>query len=959
MMAKRLVIVLPVLCLLAAAVMGATVGKITGVVTDSQTKEPLVGVSVSIVGTTMGASTDQDGRYNILNVPVGTYTLKVSAVGYSNVEIANVEVSADLATYQNQALSSQVTDIGKTISVTAERPLLVKDKTTSINIVKRDDIRAMPTRGFDQVVGLQNSVVRMQRNTNIQTRGQRETANGTASEINLRGGRPSEVAFYVDGFSQQDPLSGVSSANISNNAIKEIAVQSGAFSAEYGHVASGIVQVTTNSGTDKLHGNLDVVTDNLAGKTHSWDQNWYSGDLGGPIPGTDKKGTFFFSGERRFLGDREPSSRTAEVFKEFGSQVNSIVGDTPNRLPENKLSGWSYQGKVDYAFTPTMKLALSGNGSVDNWQEYRHIWLFDQGHRPRYKDKNMGLNAKLTQTLNANTFYNLSASYFMTSRVRGDAQIFDNYSAYLRPYSDPEEDGANLFMEDSGMVVTPILDTNGVDTVGFDTSYVQAYYKGLLKRKSAYIGLKGDITSRVSSHHTLRAGFDFQRHTIRFYQNLDPTLKYAENLVNRYGYDSVGNEENNSDYLHKQRNPINLGVFVEDRFDWQSLVVQAGLRFDYFDYKALRIKDVKNPLDPDSLTGVQVLDPGDLEPSKKFSRLSPRLGIGFPVSDVTQMHINFGKFYQRPDLLRLYLGYDFFAARIKAGSYYPFPSPNLEPEKTTQYEVGISHQLGANTAVDVTAYYKDVQGLTQIFHQSPAAPKVYDFFANTDFGTIKGVDFSFNLRRTHSVEMSLKYTLAYATGTGSYAQSHYIIAWQNPKGETKVTNPLDFDQRHSLIGVFDIRAGKGEGPKIGGHHLLENAGVNFIVQASSGTPYTPVSIDNEITLAAYTPKPIGGINSASLPWTFHIDLKAEKSINFGGRSITPYLVIKNVLNAENVVAVYEGTGKAYETGYLTSAQGQIDYPTGSSGYDLYNLAQNDPRNYGAPRQWLFGVRMSF
>jgi outer membrane receptor protein involved in Fe transport len=962
----RIILAVAVVMAIPALVLGATVGKITGVVTDAQTKEPLVGVSVQIVGTSSGAMSDANGMYTILNVPVGTYTLKMSLVGYAEVQVSNVEVSVDLATYVNQEMSSRVTDLGKTIQVTAERPLVVKDKTTSINVVKRDQLLAMPTRGFEQVVGVQNSVVRMKSNVDLRQRGFREAVGATGAEMNLRGGRPSEVAYYVDGFSQQDPLSGLSTANINNNAIKEVAVTAGAFSAEYGHVSSGIVNVTTNSGTDKYHGNVEVVSDNLWGKTHSYDQNYYSADIGGPIPYLEK-GTFFFSGEKRWLGDRDPSSKTKEIAEQYN--LGSYFGSTPQRLPSNSENGFSYQGKLDYAFKPTLKGALSFNGSLDKWQEYRHDRLFTSEHMPRYKDKNVGVNAKVTHSVNKNMFYNLSASFFLTERIRGDGVLFDNLAAYRRVYlpnfeggrvfTNPEEDQQNLFFEDSAAITASYYNHNIEPGSDEDTivGYQQAYWANFMHRKSTYWGLKGDLTDRVTEHHTLKTGFDFQRHTLRYFENLDATLGYTKNLVNRYGFDENGNESDNEGYANNTKHPINLGLYAEDRFDWQNLVVSAGLRFDFFDYKALRIKDIIYPLDPGRLTGVDTLDESDLEKSEKFTRLSPRLGIAFPVSDKTQLHVNYGKFYQRPDLNKLYLGYDFFTARIQAGSYYPFASPNLKPEKTTQYEFGLSHQLGDNTALDLTAYYKDVTDLTQIYHQTPGYPSQYDYYSNIDYGTIKGLDIEFNMRRTRNITLDLKYTLAYATGTGSYSQSHYIIAWQNPKFPNKTTAPLDYDQRHSLIGMFDIRAGKGEGPKIGNTYILENTGLNLLVQARSGTPYTPIKSGNVITLAAFTPEPTGSINSAYMPWTFQIDLKLEKKITIHGYDVTPYILVKNLLDRDNIYAVYETSGQANETGWLGTAEGRT-FAQNYGSYE-YQLAQNNPKNYGNPRMIMAGIRASF
>ncbi|MFQ5453656.1 MAG: TonB-dependent receptor domain-containing protein, partial [Candidatus Zixiibacteriota bacterium] len=760
------------------AVFGAVVGKITGVITDVETQQPLVGVSVAVQGTSWGAITDADGRYNILNVSVGTYTLIISTVGYATVEVSNVGVHSDLASYQDLAMTPEVTELGTVISVTAESPLVIKDKTTSVNIIKQDQIRALPTRGYEQVVGIQNSVVRMISNPDVRQRGGRESI-GTAPELNLRGGRPSEVAYYVDGFSQQDPLSGLSTANISNNAIKEISVTSGAFSAEYGHVSSGIVNVVTNSGSNKYHGNIELISDNFASDIKRvYDNNYYAADVGGPIPGLEK-GYFFFSGERRWLKDRSPSSKSFDIF-----EANNLP--YANIMPHNSLSGWSYQGKIDYNFSANTKLALNGNGSLDNWQEYRHSYLFDINHSPRYEDENLGLNAKLTHTFNASTFINLSTTYFVTERKRGDGVIFDNLDGYLRTVngvkvSNPRHQQYNsLFWADSGFVQASQVDTSIAQGDPDDTTIFIGghYWDDYLHRKSSYIGFRGDITSQVSTSHTLKSGVEFQRHTLRYYRNLRPAEGYQVVNIDRYGYDIFGDESDTLSFRNEAKNPINFAAYLQDRFEWHSLVINAGVRFDFFDYKAKRFKNLERPLDPDSLApnGDDPLDESDLEDSEKFTRVSPRLGIAFPVSDKTQMHINYGKFFQRPDLVRLYSGYDFTETRLRTGGFfYPFGNPNLEPEETTQYEFGFTHKLGDNTAFDVTAYYKDVRGLIQVNHHT-GSPLEYDLYQNSDFGTIKGVDFTMTMRRTKNISLNMKYTLAYATGTGSYANTQRNIA---------------------------------------------------------------------------------------------------------------------------------------------------------------------------------------
>lgn len=999
MKVKLLLIVLVLLCLSGGAVFGSVVGKITGTITDAETGNPVVGATISVEGTSMGAIADEAGVYTILNVPVGTYTLFISSVAYDAVEISNVHVSADLATYQDQAMTEKVTELGVVIRVTAETPLVIKDKTTTINIINRDELLSLPTRGMEQVVGIQNSVVRMNSgNFGVRQRGQRPGAESSMSqELNLRGGRPQEVAYYVDGFSQQDPLTGISTTNINNNAIKEIQVTSGAFSAEYGHVASGIVNVVTSSGTDKYHGNLEVLTDNVL--KDNFDNNYYSADLSGPIPGFEK-GYFFISGERRYLRDRTPSSKTEEMYLTYGKPfgLDTLYADDPGRLPNNSLSGWSYQGKLDYNFSPNTKLSMMGNGSVDYWREYRQEFALNPDHGPRFEDKNLGLNAKITHTLNAEAFFNLSASYFATERIRGDAVIFDDYQAYERHYYwpdgevddivNPEYDDNDLFwIPSENITVVANPDTawdysDYLDTIiiGPDTTYENPqdssaditvdsvvtaqtpYWGGYIHRKSSYIGFKGDLNWQAHDYHTVKLGFDFQRHTLRYFRNLDATKGNLVTLVNRYGFDSLGNESDDEGLFNDTKHPINLGLYAQDRFEWHGVVVNAGLRFDFFDYRAMRIKDPLNPYKEGDPT---ILDEADLEKSKKFYRFSPRLGISFPISDRTQMYINYGKFYQRPDLDKLYVGYDFWEERVTAGSYFAFPNPNLEPEKTTQYEVGVTHQLSDNIAFTIGAYYKDIQDLTQIetLDSVHSSIRQYSIFDNIDYGTVKGMDFSLTMRRIRNIRLDLKYTLAYATGTGSYAQSAYIINWTNPKGSPKVTNPLDYDQRHNLTGVFDLRLGNHEGPKFGDTYPFENTNLNFILYAGSGTPYTPIYIDNEATEAAFKPTPLGAINSANKPWNFVIDVKLERRIKMANYSIIPFIMVKNLLDHENVIGVYEGTGEPGTTGYLDTPPGQTSVAQSQAEdgdyKERYELKQFNATNWSNPRMVWVGLRASF
>src|SRR5206468_12911127 len=198
------------------------------------------------------------------------------------------------------------------------------------------------------------------------------------------------------------------------------------------------------------------------------------------------------------------------------------------------------------------------------------------------------------------------------------------------------------------------------------------------------------------------------------------------------------------------------------------LVVNLGLRYDYInvDTKALRSEQFPLGVGPSF-----ALADSDLTDSKTYSRISPRLGIGFPVTDKTVMHANWGQFYQQPNLQDLYVSYQFLQYKIlHTGYFVGFGNPNLKPEETQAYEVGIAHQLSDYAKLDATVYYKDVKDLVEI-QAIASKPSGFTSYRNPGFATIKGLDLGFTLRRINHVQANMAYTLSYAVGTGSVSAS--------------------------------------------------------------------------------------------------------------------------------------------------------------------------------------------
>jgi outer membrane receptor protein involved in Fe transport len=905
------------------------------------------------------------------------------------------------------------------ITVTIERPMVIQDQTSSLRIVTNEEVQHLPTRGYQDIVGLQTGAVRYQDNPGSRFRGDRENTN--TGLINLRGGRASEVAYYVDGFSQQDPLTGLSTSQINNSSIEEVSVVTGGFNAEYGLIMSGAVNVTTKGGsrTSEYHGSLEGITDNFHGD--KYDYNVYSGTLNGPLlPGRDNL-SFYLAGERRWQGDREPHATAG------------------GPLDHNSAGMWNYQGKLNWQAGDNTEFRLGSIGSYEKWDEYDNFYKFVPEHAPRYQDENYSFWGTLTQTLSPKTFFTVSGSWFSTERIRGDATHFDDIWGYGRPGDgNPSNESADLFRSwdnlnidddgnqiitetyDSVMTVPMFKDLNNnkvidegekvyldgepieqsftfnfertdsvvVDEDGKEVKYTTIFgdeghvWEDLLKRKSSYIGGDFDLVSQVHPSHEVKAGLEFQRHTLRFYNHYFPNRIYLGakggfDDINSYGYDVLGQETDDDLGLNGAKNPVNGAAYLQDKFEWEGLVVNAGLRFDYFDYKTKRLRDPENPLDPDGystlpdptdeqLVEANRLTESDLLDSESESRVSPRLGVAFPVADGSVLHFSYGKFFQRPDLQNLYVNYDFLEFKVKTGGYYvAFGNPNLEPEETTAYEVGWRRQVSPFAVVDLTLFYKDIKNLTEVVNQ-PAAPSNFSTFRNRDYGTVQGLEFQFDMRRNRSISTQVNYTLQFSEGTGSFANTQSNVAW-TVSTPPKNLSALDFDQRHKLTAIVDIRAGAKEGPKLGDFFLLENTGVNFTANAGSGFPYTPSQVFNEVTLGNASPVSDGKINSKRGPWTFRIDMKANRTIKVGGNELDVYLWVLNLLDRENVIDVYESSGLADRTSWLETPSGQQfiannSEPTdvsGLTGEQKYQIAQANPLNYDTPRQIRLGVRYLF
>ncbi|MFN4766000.1 MAG: TonB-dependent receptor domain-containing protein [Bacteroidota bacterium] len=353
----------------------------------------------------------------------------------------------------------------------------------------------------------------------------------------------------------------------------------------------------------------------------------------------------------------------------------------------------------------------------------------------------------------------------------------------------------------------------------------------------------------------------------------------------------------------------------------------------------------------------------------------PRVAFSFPISDEAQFFAHYDVLTQRPSAFSRFDPRQYYFLRQVGGT---INNPNLQPERTIDYQLGFKQRLNKTSALTIAAFYRELRNMIQIINVPFAFPADYQTYGNIDFGTVKGLTLTYDLRRTGNVRLNASYTLQFADGTGSAPdQAANII--QAGIDNLRTPIPLSFDARHRLVANLDFRFGTGktyDGPRIGGFGLLEGVGFNFVANAISGTPYsrqTIVTPDGDAAggLTGRTTLK-GGINGSRLPWQFRMNFRVDKDFNFVmGRkadgkpreaSVNVYLQIINLFDNRNITGVYQFTGDPSDDGYLTSnlgAQQLASVIDRQAFYDLYRASMADPGNFSLPRRTRLGVRLNF
>jgi outer membrane receptor protein involved in Fe transport len=934
-------------------------GKLRGNVTDKESGEPLIGANVTIEGTNLGASTDLNGEFVILSVPPGTYSAKASYIGYSPVTVANVRVGSNITITQDFALSSTAIAVDA-VEIVADRPLIQRNTTNTVRLNTQENIQSLPIRGIQSIVALEAGVVER------------------GGNLYVRGGRAGEVAYFIDGSNTTNPYFNSSNVAVIQEAIEELQVQAGGYTAEFGGANAGLIRTVLRTGGTDYKFSLDMQTDDFAapgkkflGTTARGYRN-IVGTASGPVPSVANL-RFFVAGQHNFERNDQPIFLTPFRFEGLvtddkgsrpaGEPLPGPIEFKENYLYNNGTQNNQMQGTLLYTLNQ-FKFKLSGtaeeirNESGGQWTSALQYY-FNQARNADQKTRRVFGNLRFTHVVSPTTFYEVGLSYQRRDFRSYDADLKHSWTLYA-------DSVANLNAGYDGWT-TRYQGPLGYSTI-FDFSFAHPNTpnNSYSKNNQTGIGATVDFTSQVNSNWELKAGGSLEAWTMRFFSvgnvralseymdtdkngSWDRTFTSAQErrvlMIRTGGINAIGYEYDNGftevdDGFDKPAQPFMASAYVQNKFEYKDLIVNVGARYELFDPKATAVPTTANPVtggfdyqEPPFDSNLEVLDETKLTETEAYSVLLPRVSFSFPVTENTVFYALYGKYAQMPSLNNLYMNNITLSGLFNPLGRVPYNLGGTtigfmaRPERLTQYELGIRQTLSENFAMTITGFYKDTKDQLSIrrVYNSAGVP-IMTSYQNEDFGTVKGVELTLELRRTNRLAAKVNYTLSDARGTGSTPRSSQNAVTDEASARfPNFINPLDFNQAHRGSIMLDYRFAKGDGGP-----ALEGIGLNLLLTFNSGHNYTkiqepqnlgqasPWNIGVRALIDSRSRVPVEPINNSTTPWVFNVDLTFNKVFYLDILNVEVYARVLNLFNTKHVLNVFPTTGTPYDDGWLKS-----------------------------------------
>lgn len=914
-------------------------GTVQGTIQDAKTGELLPGVNVILKGTYYGAASDFNGKYSINNVSPGTYTLEVSFIGFKTMQFTGIKVNPGANTKLDIKLEETVLTLEQDVVVVGDKPLVDVEETQTKKTLSKEDIELSKVENVTDLLTQQVGVVQ------------------NDNSIHIRGGRAYENAFLLDGVSVQDPLAGTGfGLQLSASALEEMEVITGGFNAEYGQATSGVVNIRTREGGKRFNGYLSYKTDKLGSleNSHVFNQDIYEASLSGPEPltqlllptiGINMPGEISFFAN--FFGGFSDGITQGYYKPRRVSLYSSTFGGT--RFAPKYENSWYWLGKLTYKISPTMKLGYSFNQSVSINQNSQSLQSNLEYVEPspgyQYEFQNLFENANVfthnniyhtisfTHTLNSKTYYDFKLNWYYTN-LRTDANG-KNWFDYEQP-----RDITNFPVQyyNINRDTIGVIPGDGFWDVGNPYTWRDHFVNEF--------SLKGDITSFFDEKNKFKAGFNLQFREMQVIDIYQPW---------------VGELGLNNDIYRVY--PAIGAVYAQDNINFGGMILNFGLRFDFWfpgKYVDDAIKDPEVVTIPDEVRNRYRDESISWFGDRYFkARLSPRLGISHPITDNQTLFFSYGHFSKWPKPQFVYAKLSPYNAQ---SSFQRFGNPNLKPETTVAYELGVKTQFTENDVLTITAYYKDifdyVNTRTARVSSARFATQRFTTYVNSDYARSRGLEFEFRKRIGKWFSATAMFTYSEVTGKSSSADEGVLIAEGTLEESIREQYvPWDRPITGSLFANFYVAPGNALFGFANG--ILDDYNINFRLFYQSGKRYTPA-----VFTGNYGPdgRPeyefVRGERFTKIAddW-FYIDINFEKFIKFAGLNFSIFVEINNILDTQNSAIINPVTGRAYEYGDPTpNTWNDPLYPDLQAPLDPYPY---NPARYLSKRNIKLGFSLKF
>ena len=519
--------------------------------------------------------------------------------------------------------------------------------------------------------------------------------------------------------------------------------------------------------------------------------------------------------------------------------------------------------------------------SETEYQNYTH----DLKYNPDANYNRYGwalLNAfEIRHTLSAKTFYNLTASYNI-----------DDFKRYLYPLLDASGNAVDYSpgMDWTAYQADPRYQpVHKLTRASVYTFLSGGPFNGHFYQRTHTLGVKFDITSQINNNNEVKLGFQVRQHQLD-YETFDvkrDTLRYLVPTI-------LGTNTSEHDVYTKE--PLEVSLYLQDKMEFSSLILNAGLRYDYFNAFSKYSTNILYPTPNNPNIPSDVNEDELLKDSGPKHQLSPRLGISFPISSKGIIHMSYGHFFQMPPFSYLYANPNFKYSFSVGNPVYG--NADLNPEKTVTYEIGLQQQLTDDMAFTLTGFYKDVRDLLALQQIRVSGDETYLKYVNKDYGNIKGIILSLLKRKSRNdlLGVTVDYTFQVAEGNDTSSDAFFLDLSSGRQSE-KVPVYLSWDQTHTLN--WTITVGK-----------TGDWNTAMVGRFGTGLPYTPQIFTEQVDLRA---------NSDRKPTQLVIDLLLEKYFTIFNSRLVVFLKVYNLLDRLNERLVYDDTGRANYS--LTQTQG--------------------------------------